>query len=77
MLHEPGQLRATIERYLLGEMTPEEETQWEVHYLECNQCLRALERAQTLSQFLKQESRFDLGLVSESENAPGSNRGLS
>jgi hypothetical protein len=59
--HEPEQLRATIERYLLGEMSTEEEAQWEAHYLECSDCLQALERAGKLTRFLKQEARLESG----------------
>jgi hypothetical protein len=69
--HEPEHVRETIERYLLGEMSPEEEAQWEAHYLECSDCLKALERAKKLSRFLKHEATLEDGLLPK----PGSKSG--
>jgi hypothetical protein len=69
--HEPEHVRETIERYLLGEMSPEEEAQWEAHYIECSDCLKALERAKKLSRFLKHEGQIENGLLPK----PGSKSG--
>ena len=70
MNHEPGRIRDTIERYLLGEMSPEEETEWEAHYLECSDCLNALERTKKLTRFLKHEAGLERGLLPKPGRKP-------
>jgi hypothetical protein len=68
--HEPEKLRALIERYLFGEMSTEEEAQWEQHYIGCPQCLQALETTRKLSRFVKHEVQLTPELLREPEAEP-------
>ena len=63
MNHEPEQLRLTIERYLLDEMSPEEETEWEIHYIGCPICLNALKEAKNLAHLLKTDKQISESLI--------------
>ncbi len=69
--HAPEKLRVLIERYLFGEMSAEEEAQWEQHYIECPRCLEALERTAKLARFMKREVQVRPELLREPERELG------
>lgn len=51
--HEPEQVEQLIERYLRHEMSPEEEQQWEEHYLSCDHCFRLLQQTEVVARFVR------------------------
>lgn len=51
--HDPEQVEQLIERYLRHEMTPDEERQWEEHYLSCDHCFPLLEQTAEVARFVR------------------------
>lgn len=70
-MHSVIEREGMIERYLLGQLSPEELDRFEDHYFECPECLEQLELAETLrggirrtaasdsARFLRQEPRSE------------------
>jgi hypothetical protein len=51
--HDPEQVEQLIERYLRHEMTPDEEQQWEEHYLACDHCFHLLKKTADVARFVR------------------------
>jgi hypothetical protein len=54
--HDELKMMQTIERYLRGELTPEEEQEWEEHYFQCENCFEALQATAQLAEFFKTDA---------------------
>jgi hypothetical protein len=56
MDHDPGTIELTIDRYLLKEMIPAEELEWEEHYFDCDQCFNELKNMSAVRSFLTERT---------------------
>jgi hypothetical protein len=58
--HDPLSVMRTIERYLGGELSPEEQQEWEEHYFQCAQCFETLEATAQIREHFREEARVRL-----------------
>ena len=54
--HGKTDIQDLVERYLRGELSIEEEREWEEHYFQCEECFRILEDTAAVARFVKTEA---------------------
>ena len=70
MNHETAIETLAVERYSLNEMTPEDREAFEAHYFECEDCWKAVYRAEMFAQNAKVAARFAARKAGEAPRRP-------
>lgn len=56
IIHGQTDIQDLVERYLRGELSHEEEQEWEEHYFRCSECFRLLDDTAKIARFVKNEA---------------------